>query len=258
MAARDRNVPQYWFSDYVAYMEEASRTLSLSRNDAPFSGPRDGIVAAARYLPVGASELSKREAQTTMHSLHGAIQAIHAGKYRARAVFRALQGHWQLERQLQSKRPAMPSGVFRGTAVFHPRNATNDGYDGEYLYIERGTFTTTTGFDMTATRRYVYRYCEARDELSVWFVKVDDDVAVDYLFHTLAFAPVPVEGGDDTSVDVTAKADHLCDDDFYETSYAFPLSVVRLPEFSVQHAVKGPAKDYVGDARYQRGGSGGR
>jgi hypothetical protein len=235
-------------------MEEASRTLGLTRNDAPFKGPRDGMVAAARYLPVDASQLRHREAHTTMHSLHGAVQVMQAGKYRARAVFRALQGYWQLERQLTSKRPDMPSGVFRGKAVFHPRNVTNDDYDGEYLYIETGTFTTSTGFNMSATRRYVYRYCEARDELSAWFVKVDDDRAVDYLWHTLAFAPVPVvEAAENASVNVTAKADHLCDNDFYETSYAFPLRVISLPEFSVQHAVKGPAKDYIGSARYWRG-----
>jgi len=49
-----------------------------------------------------------------------------------------------------------------------------------------------------------------------------------------------------------AKADHLCIDDMYETTYDFRFRGIALETFGVKHAVKGPKKDYFSDTWYER------
>ena len=86
---------------------------------------------------------------------------------------RGLQGSWKIERKLKSVRKEYPTGIFTGTASFHPRASTDSTYDFEYLYTENGQLTTDQGFSLTAHRCYVYRYVEETDMISVWFVKQD-------------------------------------------------------------------------------------
>ena len=250
MQSREPAIPQYWFSDYVAYLEELSRVLGLQRNDTPFPSSRKGPVAAARYLAPHTTVAGRLEAETTMRSLAATVAAVSAGRFRARAVMRGLQGKWNLTRTLQSERDDMPSGIFNGAAWFHPRQPTDAGVDREYLYIEHGTFRTTTGITMSASRRYVWRYGEERDELVVWFVQVDAERAADYEFHALQLAPADAPSQPEGSI--TATAEHFCEPDWYRTSYAFHMAAVRVVDFDVRHVVTGPAKDYVSTARYTR------
>lgn len=240
-----RNVPPYWFMDCVGYVVETAQDLGLERHDHPFTAERDGVASIARYL---ASGDNRDEAQKTRQDAKRTRDACMGGKYRARAVFRAMQGKWQLTRTIDSARPELPSGTFRGTASFHPRVATSDEADFESLYIETGTFVTISGFEMTASRRYVYRYTEASDTLSVWFVKPDDNLSVDYLFHDLAFGPVEKH----RDGRCTAHAEHLCTPDYYTTDYTFNFRAIALAGFELRHLVTGPNKDYVAKARYER------
>lgn len=239
MKDRGLDVPQYWFGDYAGYMEELASLLNLSRNDSPFTAEREGPVCPARYL---ASGDDRGEADKTMRDLQ---ETWHAGRYVPRAAFRALQGHWLIERRITGN----SGGTLTGTASFHPRRPTDKGFDGEYLYAETGTFTLSTGQTLTASRRYVYRYSEASDQLSVWFVKPEKELEVDYLFHDLTFIS-PVEARE-AGANV-AKADHLCVEDMYWTEYRLPIKGIALHEFTVKHTVKGPQKDYVAVTEYRR------
>jgi hypothetical protein len=251
MQARDLNVPQYWFGDYLGYMEELTSELQLQRNNGQFA-EREGAVSPARYL---APEDEKVEADKIMADMHKLWSACRTeGTYVSRAVFRALHGTWAIHRRITSSRGSYPSGVFAGTANFYPRFPTSDKsgvkFDLEYLYIETGTFTpSNSNTPITASRRYVYRYSEPKKELSVWFVKPDRNLEVDYLFHNLNFAP-PEEAKEEGAC--VAKADHLCINDMYDTQYRFPMKGIALHRFQCTHTVKGPSKDYVALTDYRR------
>lgn len=249
MRNRGLDVPQYWFGDYVGYMEEIASALGLQRNDGAFD-ERTGCVTAARYLAPGDN---KTEADKTMQDLYTTWQACLQGRYVPRAALRALHGKWQLNRTITSANASYPSGTFTGEATFHHRAPTANTFDLEYLYIESGEFrSSNANFPaMTASRRYVYRYAEATDQLSVWFVKPDQNLEVDYLFHDLAFVPPEVAR---SAGCLMAKADHLCVEDMYWTEYRLPMRGIALPRFEVKHTVKGPpgGKDYVMDSKYER------
>jgi uncharacterized NAD(P)/FAD-binding protein YdhS len=252
MQARDLDIPQYWFGDYLGYMEELARELQLRRNDRPFASEREGAVSPARYL---SPTDEKTEADKIMADMHRIWTSCREnGTYVPRAVFRALHGNWTLHRRITSSKGALPSGVFSGTAKFLPRFPTPDKsggkFDLEYLYIETGTFTPTGAAQpITASRRYVYRYSEAKDQMSVWFVKPDANLEVDYLFHDVSFA-TPAEASEEGAC--VAKADHLCVEDMYETKYRFPMKGIALRAFQVTHTVKGPSKDYVAMSEFRR------
>ncbi|KAK6413118.1 hypothetical protein LTR95_017892, partial [Oleoguttula sp. CCFEE 5521] len=246
MQERALDVPQYWFGDYAGYVEELASMLKLERNDGDFK-ERTGTVSPARYLNVGDD---RKEANMTMRDLFDTWQACqNTGTYTARAALRALQGNWDVHRRITSYNDTYPSGVLTGTASFHFRAPTDAAYDLEYLYVESGTFTLSTGATMNASRRYVYSYSEAQDKLSVWFVKPAHDLEVDYLFHDLTFAP-PAEAED--AGHHIAKADHLCVKDMYWTEYRLPIKGIALQSFQVEHKVKGPDKDYVSFTDYRR------
>ena len=244
------NIPQYWFGDYLGYMEQLASELGLTRNDGAFQ-EREGCVSPARYLSPTAD---RQQADSIMKELHEIWQACTVdGKYIARAAFRALQGNWLIHRTIDSSLPTFPSGVLEGTASFHPRFPTSDPsgrvFDFEYLYVESGTLALSNGASMPATRRYVYRYSEADDLMSVWFVRPDDDLRVDYLFHDLTFVR-PQEAKKLGAC--VAKADHLCVQDMYWTEYKMPIKGIALHEFEVSHTVKGPEKNYVATTKFRR------
>ena len=240
-------VPQYIFSDYLAALEQTSRDLSLERNENGW-GPRDGQVIPARYLD---KNTNRHEAQQTMSSMQEMLrQSVEEGRFAPRATFRGMQGNWKIHRRLQSVVVDFPTGTFTGTASFHPRRPTDPEYDFEYLYIEKGTLVTEQGPSMEAHRRYVYRYREDRDRISVWFVK-QDGRTVDYLYHELDFQ-IPEKIKERKEASWVAKGDHLCEKDFYSSVSGFEFNGVALSKFTVKHEVKGPRKDYTSDTRYER------
>ena len=250
MQERHGDVPQFWFNDYLGYLDDIADQLSLARNHQSF-GEKEGCTSPARFIAEG---MENSEADSIMNELHTIWQECTInGKFVPRAAFRALQGNWNIDRQIKSAMPTFPSGTLSGTAAFHPRVPTADNsgkhFDLEYLYIESGTLTMTTGYTMTAGRRYVYRYSEAEDTLSIWFVKPDNNLEVDYLFHNLEFVK-PAEARKAGAL--VAKADHLCVEDMYWTDYRLPLKGIALREFEVKHTVKGPDKDYVTTTTYTR------
>ncbi|KFY06470.1 hypothetical protein V492_08030, partial [Pseudogymnoascus sp. VKM F-4246] len=135
MKQRGKEVPQYWFSDYIGYLEEISSELGMERNDGPFPDGGTGPLSPARYL---ASTDAKEEAVATMEDLKTAVDDCANGKYRARAVFRALHGQWDIERWTEGEKYSAPFRSFKGSGTFHPRAPSKEGIDLEYLYVESG------------------------------------------------------------------------------------------------------------------------
>lgn len=72
---------------------------------------------------------------------------------------------WKFTRELSSKLPTHPSGQVTGTATFTPcvsnpsssSSSSSQQPPPTLLYSEQGTFTTSTGLQFTARRKYVYQ-----------------------------------------------------------------------------------------------------
>ncbi|KAI5859575.1 FAD/NAD(P)-binding domain-containing protein [Durotheca rogersii] len=303
----DPRVSQFPMGDYAFLMQEFARALDIPISpfgvipiivsDKPMN-----ILTPARYATAkqSSSPRQKAEIEANLSATHDtAMAGIYQARFVAGAVFRSLLGEWRLERDLVSRLPSHPSGRFVGTARFLLRAGTADGqplapalssagacaggnYSGttaqkqvpawglEYLYVEDGTFTArdNPSLSFRATRRYVWRYDEARDKLSVWFTQTDDPLRADYLFHEVEFlAPSAVDPGteaggdgrpgpDGRAEDKTggwqAKASHLCVEDLYDVHYEFNFRAVNLREWKLGYTVKGPKKDYTIDGVYRR------
>ncbi|RGP74262.1 hypothetical protein FLONG3_6174 [Fusarium longipes] len=266
----DPRVSQFPMGDYLYLMNDIAEALGLQirepitplvpnlpHNDLPLD-----MLTPARYSNPSDDQESKEAATKSLEQTRkDATDGLTTSRFVAHAVFRSLLGTWKLERDLVSKLPSHPSGHFSGTAQFLLRektteglrcagNPTEDSIDSEelgmeYLYIEEGEFKTSQGFGFKATRRYVWRYNELKDVLSVWFAKPEDLKRADYLFHEIEFTE-PTEKG------WTAKAGHLCIDDYYDVKYNFAFQAVNLKEWGIEYTVKGPKKDYTITGTYTR------
>lgn len=293
----DTRVSQFPMGDYAFLMQEFASALDLGifmtvgeTPPLPQTGLPMDILTPARYASKGLTAAQHVELDKSLRQTHEtAVGGLARGRFVARAVFRSLLGEWQLERDLVSKLPSHPSGHWSGTARFLLRQGTADGnrcaVNGtangdtadhedaedddpglEYLYIEEGNFTATNGMAFRATRRYIWRYDEKTDKLSVWFARTGDKFArndprrdeeqmkADYLFHEIEFiVPEGHELGDYSGDrGWQAKSDHLCIDDFYDVKYEFLFNAVNLKEWRLGYKVNGPQKDYTIDGMYRR------
>ncbi|GKU06897.1 unnamed protein product [Fusarium langsethiae] len=266
----DPRVSQFPMGDYPYLMNDIAEALELQIRepltppvpDLPHNNLPLDMLTPARYTNPSDDQESKDAAKNSLEQTRkDATDGLTTSRFVAHAVFRSLLGTWKLERDLVSKLPSHPSGHFSGTAQFLLREKTTDGLrcasnpsgdsndsdelGMEYLYIEEGEFKTSQGFGFKATRRYVWRYNELKDVLSVWFAKPDDLKRADYLFHEIEFTE-PTEKG------WAAKAGHLCIDDYYDVKYNFAFQAVNLKEWEIEYTVKGPKKDYTITGTYTR------
>ncbi|KAI0160241.1 hypothetical protein GGR57DRAFT_413016 [Xylariaceae sp. FL1272] len=294
----DPRCSQFPMGDYAFIMQEFALALDLRISPSPSSTPvlANGlpmdILTPARYLSRGATESQQRHANENLESTYKTANAgLLGNRFISGAVFRSLLGEWSLERELVSKLPSHPSGRFVGTAKFLLRAGTMDGRKAkqsssetregsssdrlesdedlglEYLYIEDGEFIAA-GTDMRfrASRRYVWRYDEPDDKLSVWFTRTDDPARADYLFHEVDFIPpsslsasiensLKAQGLQERDVQSQrwkAKSSHLCVEDLYNVHYDFSFQAVNLREWRLGYSVRGPKKDYTIDGVYKR------
>ncbi|KAK4239412.1 hypothetical protein C8A03DRAFT_32512 [Achaetomium macrosporum] len=271
----DPRASQFPMGDYPWLMQEFAAALGLEFSPhlgemprLPPAGKEMNILTPARYPAKSLTDDQRAHiVQNLRETEVTAWAGLTAGKFVAKAVFRSLLGEWKLERELISKLPSHPSGHFSGTAKFLLREGTRDGRESdldalvkkdgdpglEYLYIEEGDFKASNGLTFRATRRYVWRYDERKDKLSVWFVKTDDQMRADYLFHEVEFS-VPDVSEQDTEHGKgwEATAGHLCVEDFYDVKYSFNFKAVNLWDWRLAYTVKGPKKDYTIDGVYQR------
>lgn len=191
--------------------------------------------------------LNVRESVGSLDSNSQTLPLTVSHSLKTKAIFAGLKGEWKLVRSLKSTISAYPSGIFDGLATFRERIPTDPAFDGEYLYSEDGHFKTQQGFTLSAARRYVYRYQQDSNQISAWFIKSEDGITVDYLFHVLELPATTPE-----TESISVKAHHLCNEDNYWVQYIFPYHNSNLNELSVQYVVRGPNKDYTADATYTR------
>ncbi|KAI1376424.1 FAD/NAD(P)-binding domain-containing protein [Hypoxylon crocopeplum] len=288
----DPRTSQFPMGDYAFLMQDFARALDIPIS-APIgatpplaNGKSMDILTPARYASPQSLSSPTRHLQIEANLLathHTAVSGLSQARFVAGAVFRSLLGTWHLSRDLTSRLPSHPSGRFVGTASFQLREGTLDGRPHshgaksalglglEYLYVEDGIFTArdNPGLAFRATRRYVWRYDEDNDKLSVWFARTDDAARADYLFHEVEFIAPAAEDEDGAAGDTgaaveekrsdgrrrrgwLAKASHLCIEDLYDVHYEFNFQAVNLKEWRLGYTVNGPKKDYTIDGVYSR------
>ena len=154
---RDPRQGQFPMGDYAYLMESFSKILDIKRLEPdPSKETRSGLVFPPRYTYTDANEVEKVETAAALTTFNNTfVDSETKGKFLARSVFRGMQGDWKLERQIESFISTYPSGTLSGVAKFLPRRPTEEGFDGEYLYVESGEFKTSTGMEFTAKRRYI-------------------------------------------------------------------------------------------------------
>lgn len=172
-------------------------------------------------------------------------------------LFQSLAGEWTMDRDIVNFRNDGLAGTVMGLATFESRDQTSADTAAELLYIETGSFTTTIGMVLQATRRWIWKYHNAvstEAPISVHFVKADGETE-DYVYNMLTFPPKDeIESGSGGCV-LKARAEHPCGEDFYVSTYEFYLeegSSMRVSKFEVQHEVKGPSKDYISSTVYTK------
>jgi hypothetical protein len=252
---------QFPMADYVGLMESLARETGVRRIPIPGlpekTGRGQGVVVASRYPSPNISERGAEEVNKTLRSLARTLGIAETDnpsqepgicrpnlEILGPATFRALQGNWNLHRTLTSALPQYPSGTFRGTASFYPREPTTPEYVAEMLYVEDGEFTTLQGFVIKGRRRYIYRLKD-RVGISSWFVKADG-LTVDYMFQTLAFEIDEREGWK------AVGSSHLCVEDYYESDYRFHFDGVDIEKWELGYEVNGPNKDYSTKSTFTR------
>ena len=149
---------QFPMGDYAFTMEHLREATSMTRTE-PDDNPdsRTGVVLACRYIFPDATEEQRKEAAKSLEMVNKIYHESETkGKFVKKGIFRGLQGVWKVERDFVSQLSTFPSGKFEGTATFHPRLPTEEGWDLEYLYVEIGKFTTEQGETYNVTRRYVF------------------------------------------------------------------------------------------------------
>ncbi|PVF92541.1 FAD/NAD(P)-binding domain-containing protein [Serendipita vermifera] len=244
---------QFPMGDYIGLMESFSDHLGIKRLPISKSiGIDDGPATPSRYVAnADQNEQQDGEVASALESL--AKDLANPVNFIAPAVFRALQGSWNLVREIKSFSSHYPSGKFVGEAHLYPRAPTEPEYAAEYLYVEKGKLTTENGLSIEGWKSYVYRLsAEEPQKMSCWFVKSGaKNKEVDYIFHEIAFESEAreAEWGDGWR----AKGEHhLCVEDHYDTEYWFRFRGIHVPEWGIGYVVKGPKKNYSTKATYTR------
>ena len=256
---------QWSWGDYMGIMKGLAERLGVVKG-TPFS-IKDSSASSKDELEIDpiipAHFSSQNTGQEALESIHALRETLNS-TFLSVSVFRALHGSWKVHRRIVSHLADVPGGLFEGTANFLPRRSEGDrphegidrGYEYEYLYSEFGTFTLSNNPQMKldAKKKYIYRYDEDRDVVSVWFVKRDGWTA-DNLFHEMTdFDGTAAPTASRSAAVCASGTRHFCGPDTYNTSYHFSFLSPGpdLESFSVRYKVEGPKKNYISEAFYER------
>lgn len=201
------------------------------------------------------------------------------------ALCQELGGTWDLTRRLQSNNTSEPAGRCRGIATFKPREPSVFVDDSgklnlataELVYHEQGEFemqqAASSGAAVptfTFSKKYIWRF-QQRDgqkspTLTIWFTKPGTET-IDYLFHQVDITPDAAErpGSDGTLkfLSLEGHGGHLCEQDYYNSSYTFDFGSSPVPSHPAQpppglvswtmlHEVRGPQKDQVIETHFTK------
>ena len=281
--ARALDVPQYWLGDFAGYMEGIAQELALPRADEAMrtaEGKPIGNATPARYLSPSRTGLgaAKREAQITLRALRETTSDPRTYQtYTAQAVFRALQGDWDLHRAVSFTPGSEPIMTLTGSAFFHPRVPTSGAFDREYLLHEQiPRATTSDNIDPIGTswHRQVWRYCEdakgttqgSRDEdkgLTIWQIKTDEEaLAAEQRSHRLDFGPGVHDEGPENNRSKDgeqpsgrcqrAHAQYRQDEEQITARYEFWFRTVAIDKWRVCQTFEGPTETCTIQSLYTR------
>lgn len=263
---------QFPMGDYMGLMESSARELGIPR--APLTQinsnneeDRSGPVLPARYASTTRSPstnetaIKKQDNETTLHSLRS-ILSPHLPQFNnttpsagagagattaiSMAVFRALHGKWKFTRTYQNQGQRKPNERTRndnGSATFHPRYPTSQGYEKEYFYYEkpnpnpvktetnreRRTYRFHVPDSSTSTHTHTHTPCILvwSDDLNPDITGKDHNTAAHGLnFSTTTTIAKENEGSILGGYTVHASHSHLGEG--YEYSYAFHFQGVSI------------------------------
>lgn len=259
---------QWSWGDYMGVVKGLVERLGIVEG-TPYSTSDSSVSSLETEIDpiIPAHFPSQNTSQDALKSVH-ALKEVLNSSFLSISVFRALHGSWKVHRRIVSQLADVPGGVFEGTANFLPRSSSGDrpyspnegtgGYEYEYLYSEIGTFTLSNNSDikLDAKRKYVYRYEEDREVVSVWFIK-GDGWTTDGLFHEVTDfdgTAAPTTAGSQSASVRASGTRHLCGPDTYNTTYHFSFlnSGPELESLSIKYKVEGPKKNYISEATYER------
>jgi hypothetical protein len=129
-------------------------------------------------------------------------------------------GRWSVGRVITDHRGAV-EGVFDGIAVISAEG------EAEASYAEEGLLRMGDGPQMTATRRYLWRFAGAAVEV--------------FFADGRPFHDFRLDAGE-------VAAEHLCGADLYRVRYGFG----SWPVWTARWQVQGPRKDYAMVSQYRR------
>ncbi|KAI8936083.1 hypothetical protein NX059_007582 [Plenodomus lindquistii] len=240
-------VPQFWMSDYVGFVEQFAREVGIARNDQGF-GHQLGPAFPARYCSSKTADLDgDAVVQEVLALSHEDKDDV---KYVAPAVFRGLQGLWNFSRKIEPYIASSPRCTYTGTAHFHPRSPADPSADAEYLYEEDSTFESDQGHSFGVTRSYVYTYYDKWERIIQNFV-VKDGETFNTPSHTWKFhAPGSSDGEHGW---MASHSHHECEPQTYYTVHnEFRFMGANIKSFCLKYEVKGPSQHYIHETWYER------
>ena len=236
--------------DYVTFGTELAKTVGISLPPDPHFS-KSVVEPPDVFVPSQFGSVNALDASLSKSSLEETLEkSAKENLFVAAAIFRSLQGLWQLSRTYTSRLPEYPSGPSSGTAEFIPRKSSAQSsatHRIEYLYSEKTLLTTSRGLQLQGTQQYIYQYDEDLDKLQVYFTKRDEEFALDYLFHQINISPPQ---GNFSPWQATSH--HLCTPDTYDVAYEFHFQGSNLLTFKISYEVTGPRKDYSMETVYTR------
>lgn len=241
-SANSLQVPQFWMSDYVGFMEEFAREAGLTRDDSLFCRKK-GPVFPARYQSGSTGTdamVVSDEVSDLMHESRNGTRFVPA------AVFRGMQGTWRLYRNIVSHNATLPSRKYVGIAQILPRVPLDSAATAEHLYTEETAPIIDNGHSYPNLHRWGCAYYEGSDKVITTFAGCKDASNAHSGLWTFYVPEEPRHGW-------KANSSHqFCGPDTYHTEYEFKFRGASLETFCIYHRVTGPGKDYTDETWYKR------
>jgi hypothetical protein len=238
-------VPQFWMGDYVGLMEELTREAGTTRSDTAFGGQQTGPIFPSRYQTAHTGPQASSVVADVANALQESTSSL---RFVPSAVFTAMQGVWNMYRDIDVLSKSNTRGTFRRKAHFHPREPTASGYDKEYMYIEEETTELVDGRSESTSTRFIYRFKSASETISVWFPQDQDGgETAGQLCSTWVFeSPVDSEHGW-SATGVQEQDEHT-----YTSTCDFWFQGAGLMTWMLRQAVKGEKHETEHESWFSR------
>ena len=112
--------------DYVGFGSDLAQTVGISLPSHSLELNKQCLQSHDIFVPSYFKHAYRLETDPQLDSLEETLRlSASSGLFVAAAIFRALHGHWKLNRIYTSRLPEYPSGPSSGTAEFIPEKSVN-------------------------------------------------------------------------------------------------------------------------------------